>query len=623
MKPWGTLSTIFLLLLLLVVGAIFFGIRGAVLAGKGMQSWMAAEGLMMVVGACTVFIWADILRRLANIRKAVEKIRDGNLDVAVPVAGNDELGALADSFNRMVADLRQSREEVVAARNYLDNIIHSMVESLIVVGADGLIRSVNAATCTMLGYEEEPVGQPYSRILADPPFAELREKGLIRDTEKTYVTQSGRGIPVAFSGAVMWDDKGAAAGYVCLAFDITELKKVEEQLRDSHEFSRTVLNSMNDAVSIIDARTFAITGVNAAFLKASEAVEEHVVGRSCHDLSGSCSDLCKMLDDECPIRRTIKTGQSAAAEHMCYDNDGRRRFVELSTSPIRDRQGEVQQIVQVSRDITQRKHDEEELQRYSEELRKSNEDLRDFAYIVSHDLRAPLVNIKGFSAELSGIMEELDVRVGRVLDLLDEREREAITILLRDEVPEALGFIDSSVKRMNKLINGVLALSRMGLQKLRPGPVRVDDLVEGILRSLRHQLDLAQATVAVGPLPEIVVDRTALEQILGNLIDNAIKYLDPSRPGRLEIDAEAAPGETIFHVRDNGRGLAPEETGKIFDIFRRAGAQDVPGDGLGLAFVKTLIRRLGGRIWCQSEQGVGTTFSFALPLARNLNEETT
>lgn len=617
----GKLSTAFLLLVLLAGGASLFCILGAIRPAMEAPAWMAAGVMMVAVGTCTGFIWVYMLRRLACIRTALEEIGHGNLNVTIPVTGNDEFRSLADAFNRMVTDLRESREEVVTARNYLNNIIHSMIDSLIVVDADGAIRSVNAATCTMLGYDEEPVGQPYTRILPDPPFAELREKGVIRDTEKTYVMQDGREIPVAFSASVMWDPEGGLEGYVCSAVDITDLKRAEEKLRDSHQFYRTVLDSMNDAVSIIDARTFAITGVNAAFLRANDLTAEEADGKSCHDLSGSCSDICKLLDDECPIRKTIKTGHTAVAEHMCYDNDGMPRFVELSTSPIRDRQGDVFQIVQVSRDITQRKSAEEELQRSSEELRKSNEHLRDFAYIVSHDLRAPLVNIKGFSAELGGIMEELDVRLGRVFELLDEREREAVTILLRDEVPEALGYIDASVKRMNKLINGILALSRVGLQKLRPGPVRVEELVDGILRSLRHQIEQARVEVTVGPLPEIVADRTALEQIMGNIIENAVKYLEPARPGVLEISAEEGHGETVFHIRDNGRGIAPEETGKIFEIFRRVGPQDVPGEGLGLAFVKTLIRRLGGRIWCLSERGVGTTFSFTVPYMRNVSEE--
>ncbi len=115
------------------------------------------------------------------------------------------------------------------------------------------------------------------------------------------------------------------------------------------------------------------------------------------------------------------------------------------------------------------------------------------------------------------------------------------------------------------------------------------------------------------PLPRIVSDRTAIEQIFGNLLDNAIKYLDPQRPGHIEVSAEETADAVVFHVRDNGRGIAEEDMDKVFAPFRRAGPQDVPGEGMGLAFVRALLHRLGGRIECQSQLGVGTTFTFTLP----------
>ena len=600
--------------------------QNGTMAGKAIntarQSIRLVTILMFVMAlACSAYISGYILLRIARIRQAAERIGEGDLDVAITVTTRDELGALAETFNRMAADLKQSREEVVSARNYLDNIIHSMIDSLIVVGPDGLIQNVNAATCSMLGYEEEPVGQPYSRILTDPPFGQLIEKGIIRDTEKTYITGKGTEIPVAFSGSVMWNEDGTLQGFVCTAFDITELKKAEEELRNSQKFFRSVLDSMNDAVSIIDAGTLAIVGVNKAFLSSHQLRIEEAIGRRCYDISNGCADICNELDEACPIRRTLTMEKSSAAEHLCYDLEGQRQFVEVSASPIRDREGNIVRIVQVSRDITERKRAEEELQRYSEELRKSNDDLRDFAYIVSHDLRAPLVNIKGFSSELNTIMQELDGRMEQVLPLVEEREREAILKLLRHEVPEALDFINSSVMRMNSLIKGILKLSRMGLQKLMPGRVRTGELVSGILKSMAHQLEQGQVTVNVGDLPHITADRTAVEQIFGNLIDNAVRYLDPARTGQLQIEADLLPGEVIFHVRDNGRGIEREDLGKVFEIFRRAGDQDVPGEGLGLAFVKTLVRRTGGRIWCESTPGIGTTFSFTVPSVDGASEE--
>jgi len=122
-----------------------------------------------------------------------------------------------------------------------------------------------------------------------------------------------------------------------------------------------------------------------------------------------------------------------------------------------------------------------------------------------------------------------------------------------------------------------------------------------------------KAEVTIGPLPDLVVDKAAAEQIFGNLLDNALKYLEPARSGKIEVTAEQNAGETIFTIRDNGRGIATEDTQKVFELFRRVGRQDVPGEGMGLTYVKTLVRRLGGRIWCESEPGVGSAFSFTIP----------
>jgi signal transduction histidine kinase len=140
------------------------------------------------------------------------------------------------------------------------------------------------------------------------------------------------------------------------------------------------------------------------------------------------------------------------------------------------------------------------------------------------------------------------------------------------------------------------------------------------LNSLAHQIDMHKAEVTVGPLPDIIIDKTAAEQIFGNLLDNALKYLEPARPGKIDVTAEQNTGEIQFTVRDNGRGIAKEDTQKVFELFRRVGRQDVPGEGMGLTYVKTLVRRLSGRIWCESELGVGSAFSFTLP-ARSQTEK--
>jgi len=119
--------------------------------------------------------------------------------------------------------------------------------------------------------------------------------------------------------------------------------------------------------------------------------------------------------------------------------------------------------------------------------------------------------------------------------------------------------------------------------------------------------------VCLGALPDVVADRTSMEQIMGNILGNAVKYLEPGRPGRIEIFGERGETATTFIVRDNGRGIAQEDMFKVFAPFRRAGKQNVPGEGMGMAYVQALVRRHGGQIHCESELGVGTTFTFSLP----------
>jgi signal transduction histidine kinase len=170
---------------------------------------------------------------------------------------------------------------------------------------------------------------------------------------------------------------------------------------------------------------------------------------------------------------------------------------------------------------------------------------------------------------------------------------------------------------MDQLINAILKLSRLGRREIKLEPVDVNAIVQATLDSLTYQLGEHQVAVTVGTLPQVVADRTAMEQIVGNLLGNAVKYLDPDRAGEIEITAQHNHDKVRFQIRDNGRGIAAEDMDKVFAPFRRAGRQDVPGEGMGLPYVQALVRRHGGRIWCESELGVGTTFTFTIMEVKN------
>ena len=263
--------------------------------------------------------------------------------------------------------------------------------------------------------------------------------------------------------------------------------------------------------------------------------------------------------------------------------------------------------------ISERLRAEEALQRHAVELDLANEEVRQFAYIVCHDLRAPLVNLEGFVAELRAALAVTGSVLIATLPDLNDKQRRMVRVALEEDIPEALGFIDSSVVRMDGLTSALLELSRLGRRELKLEPVDTPAIVEVALRNLAYQIEERDVRVTVGSLPQVVADRGAMGQIVGNILDNALKYLAPDRAGEIEITADRGPEETVFRVRDNGRGIAERDEDKVFAPFRRVGRQDVSGEGMGLPYVQALVRRHGGRLWYESELGVGTTFAFTVP----------
>lgn len=247
---------------------------------------------------------------------------------------------------------------------------------------------------------------------------------------------------------------------------------------------------------------------------------------------------------------------------------------------------------------------EERVAERTADLREANDEIQRFAFIVSHDLRSPLVNIMGFTSELEALENEIfsDAEITP-----EQREMQ------RKEVAEALGFIKTSIGKMDRLIKAILNLSRAGRREFHPQPVSLDSLIKSLTGDVTHRLQEIGGQIDLGPIPDIVSDRLALEQIFSNLIDNAIKYRRDDRPVQIKIDSEERGNFIIIRVADNGRGIEKRDYERIFELFRRAGAQDRPGEGIGLAHVRALVRRLGGSIRVDSIFGQGTTFAVILP----------
>ena len=257
---------------------------------------------------------------------------------------------------------------------------------------------------------------------------------------------------------------------------------------------------------------------------------------------------------------------------------------------------------------------EEKVAARTADLSRANEEIQRFAYIVSHDLRSPLVNVMGFTAELSAATDVLGELVDRAEAQASELVTEEARLAVREDLPEAIGFIRTSTQKMDRLINAILTLSRQGRRTLNPEPIDIHAMASAIGGSIQHVLDDRGVTLSIDdPLPDIVSDRLAIEQILSNLIENASKYLKPDRAGQIAVTGKRERGRVLLAVTDNGRGIAPADHQRIFDLFRRSGTQDQPGEGIGLAHVRALAYRLGGTIEVTSVLGEGATFTLNLP----------
>lgn len=258
---------------------------------------------------------------------------------------------------------------------------------------------------------------------------------------------------------------------------------------------------------------------------------------------------------------------------------------------------------------------EERVRERTADLGKANEEIQRFAYIVTHDLRAPLVNIMGFTAELETSVDA----VKSYMETQPANENDPVAAEARtaaiEDLPEAITFIRAATRKMDGLINAILKISREGRRQLKPEPVDLSELAEASAAAVHHQVadsdGAIETDIRVGKL---ITDKLSIEQVLGNMLDNAVKYQDAGRPLRVVIRARHVPGNrVIIEVEDNGRGIADSDHERVFELFRRSGSQSHPGEGIGLAHVRTMVRSLGGDITLASKLGEGTTFIINLP----------
>jgi PAS domain S-box-containing protein len=474
---------------------------------------------------------------------------------------------------------------------------------------------------------EELFGYPQAELLGQPIEMLIPER---------YQTQHP-GLRAALLGDRKTRPIGGAGALHGLRRDGTEVP-IEIALNpirtDAGDFVIGAIVDVSDRKHALDAQRHLAALVESAddaiLTKSLDGIvrtwnrgAEHLLGHKAADIIGQ--SVARLIPEECQdeestILEQLKEGlRVAPLETRRRRSDGSYVEVSLTVSPIFDTDGTVVGASKIMRDITEQKRSVGRLAERTAALAEANavlaqknEEIEAFVYIVSHDLRAPLVNLQGFASELVRSCDALEKIVGGAA--LPPADAKGIQDILREEIPAALRFISASTNKFERLIDALLLLSRTGRQELNFEPVDVRAIIDGTLLSLRQSIQRANAEVSVDTLPSAVGDVTGIGQVFANLISNALKYVHAGRPAQIRIGGQIENGMAHYWVSDNGAGIAESSQGRLFQVFQRFHPHLASGEGMGLAIVKRVVERHSGRVWAESEQGVGTTFHVHLPI---------
>jgi len=510
----------------------------------------------------------------------------------------DEQGALQGVF----AAARDMAGQV--AVQHLAAIVESSTEAIISQKLDGTIVSANRAAQQLFGYSEAELKNQHISLIIPPELLHERERLVERifhgesvlNTETERLRKNGSHVQIALSLAAVRDESGKPVAIASIARDITEEKRAAQELRDASLYVRSLIEASLDPLVTISPQG-KITDVNKSTESVTGLPREHLIGTDFSDYFTEPENARK------GYQQVLKNGFVKDYPLAIRNASGAVTLVLYNATLYKNQAGEPVGVFAAARDVTERQRLEQAREKLNEELElkvaqrtrlleEANRELEAFSYSVSHDLRAPLRTLSGFSLIL---LEDY----GSILD---------------DEGKDCLRRIMAASKRMSTLIDDLLGLSRIGRCAMNRQLVNLSDLAKEVQNDL--ELDNKnKRDVRFQIKPDMVCDADCnlVRIVLQNLMRNAWKFTGQRQQADIEVGSIESEGEAIYFVRDNGAGFDMAFADKLFSPFQRLHAeQEFPGNGIGLAITKRIVQRHNGRIWAEAEPGRGATFCFTL-----------
>jgi len=513
---------------------------------------------------------------------------------------------VAETAQRALEARRQEAEQQAQALSQRNQAIHfqarlleAVEQAVIATDLEGKIIYWNRFAKTLYGWPaEEVLGRNVVQVLvaetdvgeAAVRIARLRA-GKSLSGESVLRHRDGSRLTVLATASPIYDGEGKLIGLIGVSSDITERKQAEAALQASQERYLRTLDNMLEGCQIIS--------FDWRYLYVNDVVAQHGRQTKAALLGHTMLEVYPGIENTelfAALRRCMDERLPRHMENEFVYADGSKEWFELSIEPAPEG------LFVLSVDVTQRKRAEDEIRRLNADLEQrvhdrtaqleaANRELESFSYSVSHDLRAPLRAMDGFSR-----------------------------ILLEDYAPqlpaEAQHYLDlvrHNAQQMSDLVEALLALSRLGRQALKLQPVALDQLVRDAWEELRAEQNGRRVEFTLGDLPSVQADPALLKQVLLNLLTNALKFTRQREVTTIQVGSRIEGGKQVYFVKDNGVGFDMRYASKLFGVFQRLHrAEEYEGTGVGLATVQRIIHRHRGRVWAEGEIGQGATFYFTL-----------